>query len=361
VLGLALAVAAIGCAKKAPPSGGPPDLDPPTVIASDPDSGVAGVPRDAQPTITFSEGMEPRSTNDAVAFAPRVDIRQWRWSGRTLRLVLAESLRVDQTYTLFVGGGARDRHGNPLKSGASLVFTTAESLPAGLLEGEINARGFAAAGTYLWCYREGREPDSTARDYDALGLADSEGRFRVVGLPVPGRYRLWAFADLNRNRSFEPTSDLLAPADTSLELTASAPQARGLVLTVVNPTAPGKVKGTVLDFAPESEGVPAVLAVSQRDSAQRLIATVNDRGEFELSLEPGVWVVRAFRDLDENRGWSRGREPVGPASRIDVAPASELTDVKLELPAMTPEAAPPDSMPPAETPRERPEGEEGGG
>lgn len=367
-MALVVVTAATGCAKKAPPSGGPPDLDPPKVIASTPDSGASRVPHDLEPTITFSEGMEPRSTNEAVAFAPRIDIKQWRWSNRTLRLVLAEPLRADQTYTLFVGGGARDRHGNPLKSGASLVFTTADTMPAGLLEGEIKARGFIAAGTYLWCYKEGREPDSTARDYNALGLADSEGRFRVVGLPVPGRYRLWAFADLNRNRSFEPTGDLLAPADTTLSLTADAPQARGLVLTVVNPTAPGKVRGTVVGSIPEGEGVPAVMAVSQRDSAQRLVAVVNDRGEFELSLDPGVWIVRAFNDLDGNHGWSRSQEPVGPASQLDVAPAAEISDLKLPLPAVVPSAAPADSLPPSTAPADsvppaqpRPEGQQGGG
>lgn len=370
---LVLATAAIGCAKKAPPSGGPPDLDPPKVLSSTPDSGAAGVPRDVEPTITFSEGMEPRSTNEAVAFAPRVDIKQWRWSSRTLRLVLAEPLRADQTYTLFVGGGARDRHGNSLKSGATLVFTTADSMPAGLLDGEIKARGFTASGTYLWCYKEGREPDSTARDYDALGLADAEGRFRVVGLPVPGRYRLWAFADLNRNRSFEPTTDLLAPADTTLSLTAESPWVRGLVLTVVNPTAPGKVRGTVVGSIPEGEGEAGVLAVSQRDSAQRLVATVNDRGEFELSLDPGMWIVRAFRDLDGNHGWSRSKEPLGPASQLDVAPAAEINDLKLPLPAGVPGGAPPDSLPfvPADTDSVAPtpapadsvprEGQQGGG
>ena len=59
-------------------------------------------------------------------------------------------------------------------------------IPPGVLEGRIEARGFDVAGTYLWCYRDGRAPDSTARDFDALGLADAQGRFRIPGLPVPG-------------------------------------------------------------------------------------------------------------------------------------------------------------------------------
>jgi hypothetical protein len=332
---LALGALTAGCAKKEAPSGGPPDIEPPRWIAAAPESGAAGVAREARPSITFSEAMEPRSTNEAVALAPRVDIKQWRWAGRTLTVVLAESLRARQTYTLFVGSGARDRHGNPLKAGATIVFTTAPAMPPGVLEGEITARGFAAAGTYLWCYDADRngQPDSTARDFDALGLADADGRFRVVGLPVPGRYRLWAFADLNRNRSFEPGTDLLVPADTTLGLTTDRPAARGLTLTVVNPRAPGKVRGTVLDSAAVGEVSAAILAVSERDSTQRVFAAVNDRGEFDLQLEPGVWILRAFRDLDRNRGWSRAKEPLGPALRLEVSPASDLTGARLELPA----------------------------
>ena len=59
---LAVLAALSGCAKKGPPSGGPPDLDPPRVIAALPESGAAGVPRDARLTVEFSEGMEPKST-----------------------------------------------------------------------------------------------------------------------------------------------------------------------------------------------------------------------------------------------------------------------------------------------------------
>ena len=66
---------------------------------------------------------------------------------------------------------------------------------------------FAAPGTYLWCYPDSVAPDSTARDFAAVGLADDDGSFRISGLH-PGRYRVWAFADLNRNRKYDaPPAD----------------------------------------------------------------------------------------------------------------------------------------------------------
>ncbi|HEY3217058.1 MAG TPA: Ig-like domain-containing protein [Candidatus Eisenbacteria bacterium] len=322
------------CGKKGPPSGGPPDLEPPRLIASTPDSGVARVARDVRPTLTFSEGMEPRSTGDAIALAPRVDIGQQRWRGHTVTLVLAESLRADQTYTVFVGNGARDRHGNALARSASVVFSTADSLPAGILEGEIDARGFKPAGTYLWCYdaARGHEPDSTARDFDALGLVDDDGRFRVVGLPVPGRYRLWAFVDLNGNRSFEPASDILAPTDSAIALSREQPVGSGLKLLVVNPHAPGRVRGTVLDSLHVSQGRLRILAVAQGDSTQKQAFEVNERSEFDIELAAGKWQLRAYRDIDGNRAWERAHEPASdPPSPVVLQPAVDLQNLVLVL------------------------------
>jgi Big-like domain-containing protein len=329
---LSLAVLA-SCAKKGPPTGGPPDIEAPRLIASTPDSGAAHVPRDAVVTLTFSEGMDPRSTADAISIAPRVDIRERHWHGRTVALSLAESLRAGQTYTLFLGSGARDRHGNPLAGGSTVVFSTADTMPRGALEGELTARGFPVAGTYLWCYdaARNRAPDSTARDFDAIGVADRDGHFRVVGLPVPGRYRLWVFADLNGNRSFEPESDILTPVDSVFTLAGDRPVARGLSVTVANPRSPGRIKGAVLDSLGIEKGELTVIAVAEQDSLKHVSVLVNDQHHYELPLSAGVWLVRAWRDLDHSHTWQRGTEPASVARRVEVVPASDVVDIDFVL------------------------------
>ncbi len=326
-----LVLLAAACARKGPPSGGPPDLIPPVVVSSVPDSGAAHVPGDSRLSIVFSEGMEPRSAGDAVALAPGVEIRQRRWSGRQLTLVLDTLLRQDQTYTLFVGSSARDRHGNNMPAGKTIVFSTADSFPPGLLAGRLEARGFSAEGTYLWCYRSGRAPDSTARDFDALGLADASGQFRIPGLPVPGTYRLWAFADLNRNRSFEPDHDVLAPADTTLTLTPEHPAAEGLRLHAVNPRAPGRVRGLVEDPTGDSLGVLRVVAVAEDDTTRRVLVDADAKGAFDLSLQAGKWLVRAWRDADRNRAWRTDVEPASEVQHYTIEPAAEVNDQRLVL------------------------------
>src|SRR5260221_13728143 len=93
---LLLALAA-GCARKQPPSGGPPDLEPPSVLSVSPDSGATAVDRTGRITVEFSEGMDPRSAALAVEIAPRVEVKTRHWSGRKLTLVLADSLKANQT------------------------------------------------------------------------------------------------------------------------------------------------------------------------------------------------------------------------------------------------------------------------
>jgi hypothetical protein len=142
---------------------------------------------------------------------------------------------------------------------------------------------------------------------------------------------VWVFADLNNNRSFEPEADILAPIDTVFALAAATPVASGFTVTVVNPRAPGKVRGTVLDSLLIEQGAHAVMALAADDSTRRILGTVDPEAKFELSLPAGTWRVRAWRDLDRDREWQRENEPASEARSVEVRPAAEIEDLTLVL------------------------------
>jgi hypothetical protein len=341
-----------GCAKKGAPTGGPPDLEPPRVISTVPDSGAAGVSRQPLIRIEFSEGMEPRSSSDAIELLPSVEIKQRRWSGNVLSLVLKDSLKADRTYTMYAGGGARDRHGNNIARQRTVVFTTAATFPPGMLEGRVDAVGFAAPNAMLWCYRDGHMPDSTAKDFDALGITDATGHFRVAGIP-PGVWKVWTFVDLNRNRSYEPDQDLLVPADSAITLTAAQPVKSGLVFKVVNPKAPGRFAGSVLDSVSDGSGVTRLIVASLSDTTRRLLYDIPANGSFDFKFDPGPYHIRAFRDLDRNKSWKRDSEPASSEILVTITPGGDLHEVlfvliraALETARAAPGAAPPDSLQP---------------
>jgi hypothetical protein len=227
-----------------------------------------------------------------------------------------------------------------MPGGATFTFSTADSFPRGLLEGVIEARGFAPTGTYLWCYRaeQGRVPDSTAGDFDAVGLADRDGRFRVSGLAVPASWRVWAFVDLNGNRSFEPAADLLAPVDTVFALTPGSPVASGLVVRVVNPRAPGRAAGRVVaGDGVDSSGVKRIIGISAADTTRATLFEVRGDDSFDIPLAAGAWRLRAFLDRNRDQRWQTASEAASDTLRVDVPPATEVKDLELRL--MPPPAA----------------------
>lgn len=313
-----------GCARKMPPTGGPPDLAPPVLLSVIPDSASTAVDPTGSITLEFSEGMDPRSTLAALEVAPRIDFKV-RWNGRRVQLVPVKPLRAEQTYTVFVGTDARDLHGNRLREGRAIPFTTAVRFPPGVIDGEVLATGFTAAGTYLWCYPDTIAPDSTGRDFDAVAVAGETGRFRVTGLDVPGRYQLWVFADLNHNHSYEPSSDLLVPADTVVALTDGRAVAMGLQLRVTDPRAPGRVKGTVLDTLGDERGSLRLLTQSLSDTTRRILYEVASSGGFDFGWDPGRYRVRAFRDFDRNKLWKRDEEPGSDEVEVVVTPGGSVT------------------------------------
>ena len=125
--------------------------------------------------------------------------------------------------------------------------------------------------------------------------------------------------------------DVLAPADTTLELSEGAPSVRGLVLHMVNPRAPGRVRGAVIDSTGDTLGVIRIVATAEIDTTLRILAEVDEKAAFDLKLQAGVWLLRAYRDDDRNRAWRTDVEPASPVQRLRVSPGADIQGVRLRL------------------------------
>jgi hypothetical protein len=334
----ALLVAA-GCARKLPPSGGPPDVSAPTLLAAEPDSGAVGVPLDAPIRLSFSETMDRQSVLAAVSVGPGVRATTARWeNGHTLVLQPDRPLPADRAITVIVSPGPRDVRGNPLDRATVIQFATSATFPPGRISGRVEGRGVQPAGVYVWAYRDdlGHHPDSTAFDMDGLAQARGPGAFTLLGLHAPGRYRLWTFVDRNRNRSFEPGGDLLTASDSTIELTAAVPAADSVIVLAVDPEALARVEGAVIDsLAPgsgalrvEARSVPAVPGVA----AERVPVIPIDvvQGRFAGSLRAGRWRLIAFRDGDDDHVFAPTEAHSAPVE-IDVVPGGSASSIVLVL------------------------------
>lgn len=327
-----------GCARRLPPSGGPPDVLPPILLASVPDSGAVRVPRDASLRLVFSEPMDRASVAGTLLVGPGVRSVPGKWESDRIYVQRFDApLDSARTYTLLVAPGARDVRGNALERAVLSHFTTADSFPPGGIEGTIEGRGLDPDGIYVWAYRDdlARAPDSTALDMDALGQSARGGGFRLPGLAVPARYRLFSFVDRNHNRSFEPGTDLLERSDSLIALTSDAPRATGVRLVVTDPEALARVEGTVVDsLAPgagalrvECRGVAGDSAIAA-DRLPLVVLDVQPGGRFEGNLRGGRWRATAYRDVNDDRAIS-GDDPRSRPVEFDLVPGGRESGIVL--------------------------------
>jgi uncharacterized protein (DUF2141 family) len=208
------------CAKVGPPSGGPIDRTAPQIVSHFPAADDISVPLDATVEILFSEDMERERTEEALFVAPEERLHP-RWQGRHLQLPI--DLQPDRTYVITVGTGAKDLRGNALEKSFTFAFATGDRLNRGQIAGFVYRDHEPASGAYVWAYDLARFRGRVGEDAPHYRTQSGrDGSFAFARLAA-GRYRLLAFADEDRDQSYDsgewlglPAADLeVSEADTA--------------------------------------------------------------------------------------------------------------------------------------------------
>ncbi|HVP37933.1 MAG TPA: Ig-like domain-containing protein [Candidatus Saccharimonadales bacterium] len=343
---LALAAAALGCARMEPPSGGPPDLTPPVIEASVPDSGAVNVGRGSTLQVRFSKHMDRRSVEDYIFTSPPVRFSEVRWSGFALELVPQDSLRPNTTYLAVIGTGARDSHGNGLARAVNLVFSTGPHLSPGRVSGRVEAVKQSAAGLFVWLYDQALHADSTwgRDDPDYVGQTGADGHFEILGLPLGPTFSAHVFADLNHNRSYDPESEYLLHLEHRVHLTDSAAVDTTLAARYVDPKLPASLAGRMDTSLVHPAGRIRVECPADSTATQTLVP--DPRGAFLLRLAPpGKYRIYWFQDQNQD-GLPDPGEAHGDTLELELRPGDEVNDMvvaregKPHLPRALREAAP---------------------
>ncbi len=207
----------IQCARQAMPPGGPEDRTPPKVVRSVPGNGSTHASRSPEITIEFSEPVNHESVSQALFLAPRPSQSpKLKWKHNRLILIFPDSLLPNQTYLISLGTGVRDRHGNPMKETTTIAFSTGARLDNGRIWGQVFGKG-SLLNVRVWGYllRVLAEPDPRKDFPQYVTQCDAKGRF-AFGFLSPGRYRLFALIDRDKNDLYNPGYDSfgLPPRDT---------------------------------------------------------------------------------------------------------------------------------------------------
>lgn len=221
VILLLVAMGWAACANPVPPSGGPRDEEPPSVVASDPARDAVNVPRDTEVRIEFSEYVERSSFVQALSVTPEFDgPLDFDWDGRAVTVEFPEALRENTTYILTLDNNLRDvRGGVSLDEPIRLAFATGPRLNRGQLQGRVieaaEGQPVSDVDVYAYAAPDSVAPDSLPEQPTYRTQTNESGTFTFEYLREQPYYVI-ALQDNNRNRQPDPTEGYAAPPQATL-------------------------------------------------------------------------------------------------------------------------------------------------
>src|SRR5687768_2927590 len=139
--------ALLACARMEPPPGGPPDAEPPRLIAIRPDTSVPLGPFRGVAEFQFdeviSEGGSPNrgegtgGLEKLVILSPSNRVPEVSWRRNRITVRPREGWRRNRVYRIELLPGVTDLRSNQSEKGAVLTFTTGGPRPQATLEGEV--------------------------------------------------------------------------------------------------------------------------------------------------------------------------------------------------------------------------------
>jgi Big-like domain-containing protein len=252
------------CARIEPPPGGPPDVAPPRLIATRPDSFVRLTPfkgsAEFQWDEVISEGGSPNRGEGTgglerlVILSPSNRVPKVRWRRNRITVQPQEGWRPNRVYRVELLPGVTDLRNNRAPEGAVLTFSTGAARPQTTLEGQVVdwSSGRPALGALVVA---SLLPDSLPY----RGVADSSGRFSLGPLPQ-GDYIVNGVLDQNTDHRQDPRE---AYASVRVPRGKSAV---GELWTFVHDTSAPRIQTVAVD-----DSVKATVTFSQKlDPRQRL-------------------------------------------------------------------------------------------
>ena len=191
------------CAVPVPPTGGPPDTTPASLIGSSPASGDVSVSTDRL-VFEFSEPVDEASFRSAFSITPELDGPiEIRGSNRRLEVRLPEALREATTYRVTLDVSLRDLRGVTLNSPITMAFSTGPEIDTAYLSGRIlrAADGQPASGIDVLAFASA---DSTGLSAGPLFRTQTgrDGQFHLDYLPFESFFVV-GLLDRNRNRQID--------------------------------------------------------------------------------------------------------------------------------------------------------------
>ena len=216
-----LAISIYSCANMSRPGGGPRDETPPVFIKGVPAPGALNVSKQ-EIEIEFNEIIQVEKPSEKVIVSPpQKDMPEIRTSGRKVTVTLRDSLLPNTTYTIDFSDAIVDNNEkNPLYSFA-YSFSTGSKIDSLQVSGILlNARDLEPITGMLVGLHSNLDDSAFQKlPLERIASSDELGHFTIRNVS-PGKYRLFALKDLNRDYRFDNPSEDIAFFDSIVIPTA---------------------------------------------------------------------------------------------------------------------------------------------
>ncbi len=214
-----------GCANQLPPNGGPVDKIPPKIVDVYPPNGTINYKKNYF-ELTFSEYVQKRTVKSSIFISPKIEGEiQYDWSGKKLKVIFDDSLKLNTTYSISIGTGVKDlNNGNRMANAFNFAFSTGAHIDYGKIIGKVYANN--PSGIMIFAYKLNKDsialnPGIKKPDY--ISQVGKSGTYELAGLSFT-KYRVFAINDRLGNFLYDIGEDQYgAPfSDVTLSKTDSS-------------------------------------------------------------------------------------------------------------------------------------------
>lgn len=203
------------CANIASPTGGAYDVDPPVVRRASPGFNALSV----SPTrieIEFDENIKIKNPNEKVIITPpQNNMPVIRSIGKKAVVELKDELKPNTTYTIdFTDAIADNNEENPLENFV-FSFSTGGQLDTLSVSGRVLSASNLepVTGIYVGVHSNFDDTVFSRVPFERISRTDSRGKFTVRGM-APGKYKVFALGDLNRDYKYDNPQEEIAFLDS---------------------------------------------------------------------------------------------------------------------------------------------------
>ncbi len=203
------------CANMSRPGGGPYDETPPVFLSGAPTNGALNVSKQKM-ELSFNEiVLVDKVTEKVTVSPPQKNMPEIKASGKKIYINLKDSLIPNTTYTIDFSDAVIDNNErNPLYNFA-YSFSTGDTIDtlqiSGILLEASNLE--PVTGALVGVHSTLHDSAFRTLPLERIARSNALGQFTIRGL-APGKYRLFALSDINRDHRFDNPSENIAFLDT---------------------------------------------------------------------------------------------------------------------------------------------------